>query len=113
MQSQKNKKANFSRIPARLRSLFWDYDFASITWQEDQNLILSRVLTSGDWDAVVWLRSKVDDRFLRQWITRHQGGGLSPQRLRFWEMIVGIQHRQVNGWLASKKRAIWDKRLHS
>ena len=101
-----------SRLPAMLRSLFWDYDFEALTWENDRDLITARVLASGGWDAVLWLRSRLGDNALRDWIERYQGRGLSPQQLRFWELILGLPHRQVNAWLAAEGRQIWDKRAH-
>ena len=61
-----------------LRPLFWDYNFDTLTWEEDRELIISRVLISGSWDAVTWLRSRAGDQYLREWIERLQGKGLSP-----------------------------------
>lgn len=98
------------QLPAMLRALFWDYDFKALTWENDRDLITARVLASGGWDAVTWLRSRLGDRALRDWIERRQGRGLSPQQLRFWELILGLPHRQVNAWLAAEGRKIWEKR---
>jgi hypothetical protein len=95
-----------------LGALFWDYDFGDLSWEKDRDLITARVLTSGTWEAVTWLRSRLGDQALREWIGRHQGRGLSPQQLRFWELILGLPHRQVNAWLAAEGRQIWDKRTH-
>jgi hypothetical protein len=95
-----------------LRALFWDYDFEALTWKNDQDLITARVLASGTWETVTWLRSRVGDDTLRDWIERHQGRGLSPQQLCFWELILGLPHRQVEAWLAAKERQIWDRRTH-
>ena len=95
-----------SRLPATLQALFLDYDFAALSWEDDRDFITARVLTSGGWDAVTWLRSRVGDRALREWIERHRGGGLSPQRLRFWELILGLPHCQVNAWLVAEGRQI-------
>jgi len=94
-----------------LRALFWDYDFAALTWEDDRDLIIGRVLAAGTWEAVTWLRSRLGDRALRDWIERHHGRGLSPQQLRFWELIVGLPHRQVNRWLAAEGRQIWQERV--
>ena len=99
------------RLPAMLRALFWDYNFAALTWENDRDLITARVLASGGWDAVTWLRSRLGDHALRDWIERRQGRGLSPQQLRFWELILGLPHRQVNAWLAAEGRKIWEKRV--
>lgn len=99
------------RLPAKLRALFWDYDFAALTWGDDCDLIIGRVLAAGNWEAVTWLRSRVGDRALRDWIEQHQGRGLSPQQLYFWELVVGLPHRQVNRWLAAEGRQIWQERV--
>jgi hypothetical protein len=112
MKRQGSLPARSSRLPAMLRALFWDYDFETLTWENDQSLITARVLASGTWEAVTWLRSRAGDDTLRDWIERHQGRGLSPQQLCFWELVLGLPHRQVNVWLAAKGRQIWDKRTH-
>lgn len=110
MSHQGTQSARSSKLPATLRALFWDYDFAALSWENDRDLIMARVLTAGSWDAATWLRSRVGNDALREWIERHRGGGLSPQRLRFWELILGLPHRQVNTWLAAEGRQVWDKR---
>jgi hypothetical protein len=103
--------ATSKKLPHSLKALFWDYPFETLTWEQDHELILSRILTSGNWDAVTWLRSRAGDHSLKEWIERHQGKGLSPQQLRFWELILGLPHRQVNIWLSSERRKIWEKRV--
>jgi hypothetical protein len=54
------------KLPCLLRMLFWDYDFESLAWPRDRELIIGRVLTYGNWDAVTWLRSIAGDHALRQ-----------------------------------------------
>ncbi len=101
-----------NKLPRKLRPLFWDHEFNALTWDEDHDLIISRILISGDWDAVSWLRSRLGDSSLKEWIVRHQGKGLSPQQLRFWELTLGLSHGQVNTWLSAEKRKVWDRRVH-
>ena len=103
---------SISKLPRILRTLFWDYNFNALTWEEDRDLIISRILTSGNWDAVTWLRSRAGDQSLREWIERYQGDGLSPHKLRFWEIILGLPHRQVNVWISSERRKVWEKRVN-
>ncbi len=110
MKRHGSRSVRSSRLPAMLRALFWDCDFEALTWENDRDLITARVLASGGWDAVTWLRSCLGDCALRDWIERRQGRGLSPQQLRFWELILGMPHRQVNVWLAAEGRKIWEKR---
>ena len=88
-----------ARLPKMLRPLFWDYNFDTLTWEEDRELIISRVLISGSWDAVTWLRSRAGDQYLREWIERLQGKGLSPLQLRFWELIWAyITNKSIPGF---------------
>lgn len=110
MQPGASQSASSSKLPIILRGLFWDYDFEVLTWEDDRELIISRVLTSGTWDAITWLRARAGDRALREWIERRHGRGLSPRQLRFWELILGLPHRRVNAWLA--ERQVWDQRTH-
>jgi hypothetical protein len=99
-----------SSLSGFLKPLFWDYTFRTLTWEADRDLIITRVLASGSWDAVKWLRSQVSDAELRQWIVARRGRGLSPRQLRFWELILGLPRRQMNAWLAEEGRQIWHER---
>jgi hypothetical protein len=100
-------------LPNLLRPFFWDYDFNALTWEEDRDLVIKRIITSGDWNAINWLRSHTGDESLKEWIQKHQGDGLSPPQLRFWELILGIPRRQVNDWLLMKEQSTWEKRTIS
>jgi len=74
-------------LPARLKVIFWDYDFKGLRWEEDRDLIISRILSHGDWQALQWLRSRVDSASLKNWLLTRRGAGLSARQLRFWELI--------------------------
>ncbi len=107
--SQPGSRRN-PRLPKQLRPFFWDYDFARLSWEEDRDLVTARILAAGSWDAICWLRARLGDSALRAWLERRQGAGLSPRQLRFWELILGLPHRQVNAWLAATGRQAWDRR---
>ena len=97
-------------LPASVKALFWDTSTRSLRWDRDQEQIMGRVLASGPWDTVKWLRTRVGDEAIRQWIERHEGRGLSPRQLRFWQLILDIPARRVNRWLRSEARSVWDRR---
>lgn len=92
-------------------SLFWDQDFRALTWEQDHNHITARILASGGWDAVAWLRARWGDRALREWIESRCGERLRPQQLRFWQLVLGLPARQVDAWLAAAVRSDWENRF--
>ncbi len=98
------------KLPSPVRKLFWDTDVRSLQWDRHREAIIGRVLASGTWADVTWLRKTVGDSDLRDWILRHEGRGLTPQQLRFWEVLLDLPRRDVNRWLRSPSRQIWDQR---
>lgn len=107
-----SRRANVGRgrLPARLRPLFWDHDFAHLSWAADADLITGRVLAHGDWEALRWLLRTRSRPGLREWIERRRGAGLSARQLRFWEIILGLPRREVSAWLADPARQVWEGR---
>lgn len=99
-----------SRLSRRLQPLFWDHDFARLSWEADSDLIVGRILTAGDWEAVRWLLRRLPKPALREWIECRRGAGLSARQLRFWELILGLPHRAVDAWLADPPRQLWEGR---
>ena len=99
-----------SRLPEQLRSLFWDYAFSQLSLAKDRDLIIRRILTNGSWGAVRWLRKRLGDRELRDWLIIHRGRGLTPRQLRFWGVLYDLPARQVNQWVKTAQAGVWDKR---
>ena len=97
-------------VPQAWRPLFWDCDFDGLDWHTHRDFIIRRVLIEGDWDAIRWLRRELGDLLLREWILKHQGRPLSPQQLRFWELILDLPKEDVDRWLQSAARTIWEGR---
>lgn len=97
-------------LPGCVQSLFWEYDATALTWEADRDLIIRRVLTAGNWDAVTWLRDRLGDAGLRTWIERHRGGGLSPRQLRFWELVLDLSPGDVTAWIETARTSAWEAR---
>lgn len=100
-------------LPESLRRLFWDYDFSRLSWDGDRDLVTARVLAAGSWRDIGWLRSRLGDETLAAWITARRGRGLSPQQLRFWELILGLPTADVDAWLEARRSDPWDRRQAS
>jgi hypothetical protein len=98
------------RLPRGLRAFFWDYQPARLSWKKDRDLIVSRILAVGDWKSIQWVRSRLGDEALRDWLLKRRGAGLGPRQLRFWELLLDLPHRQVDAWLANTARQAWDQR---
>jgi len=104
------KRCPNARLPKELRPIFWEYDFSKLRWPRDRELVIARVLESGSWDHVQWLRAQLHSKTLRQWIEKRHGRGLNPQQLRFWELVLRIPRRRVDAWLREPARQVWDRR---
>ncbi len=107
-----NKKTKTSPLPKKLKPLFWEVDFASLSWREHRDYIIGRVLEHGDWSAIQIVRRKTSDAGIKDWILRRKGRGLDNRQLRFWQAILGLDNRTVNAWLERNKINPWHNRLH-
>jgi hypothetical protein len=99
-----------SSLPDSVRKLFWDTEIRALRLDRHQEAIIARVLAVGTWADVTWLRGTIGDPALREWILRHEGRGLTPQQLRFWQLLLDLPRRQVDLWLQSASRQVWDRR---
>ncbi len=81
-----------------------------LSLKTDRALIIQRILVSGSWEAVSWLRSQVADQDLKEWLVSRHGRGLSPRQLRFWGLILDLPARQVNAWVRTASNSPWGKR---
>lgn len=97
-------------LPESVRSYFWDYPSAKLSLKTDRDLIIRRLLTSGSWDSIQWLRKRVNDNDLREWLIAHSGRGLSPRQLRFWELMLNLPKRQANRWVQVARKSPWEQR---
>lgn len=98
-------------LPEHLKPLFWDVDFLALDWEAERDFIVRRILQTGSWPAVRWLRSTLDDDVLRTWILAHHGGRLAPRQLRFWELVLDLPASEVADWIARAKDNPWERRL--
>ncbi len=94
-----------------LRPLFWDQDFIDLDWEGDRDFIVRRILQSGDWSAICWLRASWGDEALRLWLLAHSSSQLNPRQLRFWELILDLPGQDVDRWIAQVKNSPWESRV--
>jgi hypothetical protein len=101
------------QLPINLKPLFWDCDFADLSWQLHRDFIIRRVLQRGDQHAIGWVRDLLGDDELRGWIERQRGGNLSPRQLRYWETVLDIHPGKVTRWIHKMQENPWYNRTTS
>ena len=97
-------------LPASLHRYFWDVDPARLTLDGGRYTILRRLLEKGGMDAFVWLRREIGDDEIRRFLISTHGRGISPKRLRFWELMLSLPHELVDGWIARYRETPWGAR---
>lgn len=95
------------RLPRKLRPLFWELDTQALRWDADAGTILGRLLYEGGLEHVRIARSRFGDETIRNWIRHRRGRGLSPQRLRFWELILELPDGEADAWVRAARRSSW------
>jgi len=93
-----------------LARYFWDCDIAALDWEQHHDFITRRLLQHGDLQALRWLRARLGDDGLKQWIVTQGGAGLTPPQLRYWALLLDIQPSLVDEWVAAASSALWDRR---
>jgi hypothetical protein len=100
-----------TELPAAFREYFWEYSAEDLTWERSRHTIVLRLLQSGGMNAIAWLRCRMSDAEIREFIERRQGRGISPRRLRFWALVLGIPRERVDGWIVSAQHNPWHQRI--
>ena len=60
---------------------------------------------------IFYAARETGDAELRRWLEAHRGRGLSPRRLRYWELVLGLPHRRVSAWIEAQRSLPWTGRL--
>ena len=53
------------------------------------------------------LRSRVGDAAIRDVIERTEARGLSPQRIRFWQLLLRLPARPADAWVRAARASTW------
>ncbi len=95
---------------APIARFFWDSDFAALSWESHRNFTVRRILQSGDFQALKWLRAQVGDEGLKAWIIARDGRDLDPRQIRYWALILDIDATMADEWVTRAKHTIWEQR---
>ena len=97
-------------LPECVRRLLWDTDPDAVTWETHRDALVGRVLAHGEWDAIRWLRKTAGDEAIRAWILATHARRLSPEQIRFWQLLLDLPENLVRSWLDRPERQVWDHR---
>jgi len=90
--------------------LFWDVPADSLSWDKHRNFIVRRVLAEGGEEDGGRLFDLVGRDHVKEWLLKSEGRGMSPRRLRFWGLLLGLPKEQVDRWVARERASIWGRR---
>lgn len=103
---QKRTRANpippVSHWPPEVRALFWDTDIARIRPGVHRAFVVQRVLEAGGIAALRWLRESVRDGELARHLQANSGRGLTPRRLRYFELTLRLKRARVTAWIRAQ-----------
>jgi hypothetical protein len=99
-------------LPRSVASLFWDYPERrlSLARDRDRDLVIRRILAEGGLQHMRFIRRRVGDEAIREVLLRSQARGLSPQRIRFWQLLLDVPTRVANAWVRSARAGTWARR---
>ena len=97
-------------LPAGLARLFWDYPGQSLSLDTDRDLVVRRVAGEGGLREIRLLRARVGDAAIRDVIVESAARGLSPQRIRFWQLLLGLPARRADVWVRRARASSWASR---
>jgi hypothetical protein len=97
-------------LPRALAALLWDHPGQRISLECDSDLIIRRVLAEGGLQHVRLIRRRAGDDAIRDVLLRSEARGLSPQRIRFWQLLLGIPRGRADAWVRAARAGTWDRR---
>jgi hypothetical protein len=97
-------------VPAGLRHLFWDFPEQTLSFDSDRDVVVRRVASEGGLREMRLLRGQVGDSAIREVLERTQARGLSPQRIRFWQLLLRLPALQADAWVRVARASTWGSR---
>jgi hypothetical protein len=73
-------------LPQDFQRYFWDVSFEELTLEKYPRYIAERILNYGDLNAVRWLLSRIDKKFLRNIIDNSRN--LNPKTKNYWQRVL-------------------------
>ncbi len=78
-------------IPSFLQVVFPSYEVERLNLEEDEKLIITRVLNYGVWRDIKWLYSVYTEEDIKEVLLNPSRGVWFPKVLNFWETVLNIK----------------------
>jgi len=80
-----------SKIPKKMKWLFWSYNINSLNLKKDKDYIITQALNYGTWEDVQWLFRVYPEREIVKVIKIPSRGLWFEKVLNFWLKIFSIK----------------------
>jgi hypothetical protein len=108
--SRLSRKRPGRALPGTLGRLFWDLPGKALSLDRDRDLVVRRVACEGGLREIRLLRARIGDAAIRAILERTQARGLSPQRIRFWQLLLELPARRADSWVRAAGQSTWGSR---
>lgn len=88
-------------LPAKLKTLFPEYDLKTLNAGRDKVLVISRVLESGGKEELRWLLKRYPAREIRRTIEEEGSRLLSARSRRLWSLVFNTTPLPLASWRRS------------
>lgn len=87
---------DLAAAPSGIRALLWDLDPHLISVDQDTDSIIPRIMITDDPDLLRWLRQRIGDASIREWILARRGGDIGDFDLFPWTVLLDIPEDAVD-----------------
>lgn len=92
--NQHNPYKSASKIPRKMKWLFWSYDINSLDLKQDKDYIITQTLNYGTWEDIRWLFQTYKQEEIIKIIKNPNRGQWFEKVLNFWLTIFDIKLRK-------------------
>lgn len=97
-----------TKIPAKLKYLFWDVKADSFNPSKNPLYVIQRVLDQGNLEAVKWVRKNFGDELIKE--TLQKVRNFNARTGNFWRLFLNIPQNQIaclNPHYQEMRKALW------
>ena len=85
-------------IPARMRSLFPEYEISRLNAGRDRSIVVTRILDRGTREEVRWLLRRLPLASVKDVLVKDGARLMSDRALRLWSLCFRVTPKPLPGW---------------